>query len=386
MYSDDEEVGFGGGGGHRDRSPTPPRGGGRRDEGRSRGGRSRSRDRGGKGSGGAGKGKGDGKGSGKTRSTGRELPKLNSIHKASVVSIQSYGCFVRLGDGSKYKDGLLHISRISPSGRLESVQDVLAENDTCWVKVCEVNEDAQKHSLDMRFVQQRTGEDLDPNNTQADSGRGGKGGGKNPDPIVLGAALPTTCSKCGAKGHLARECFGGKKFGLVEEGADTGPTPERPDEAVPGVDPKIVKAAMNAYMQRKALGGDSDSDGGKKKKKDKEAKKEKKREKKERKKEKKAKKKEKKAEKKAKKEAKKEAKDKGKEKDKDKAGRAEEKKPAEVAQTAPKDKDKVKDIKKPEKSSKASSTTKKKVSGAEDGSLAALLGGSSSSSSSSSSS
>lgn len=38
------------------------------------------------------------------RTTGREIPKLYSIHKGTIVRVQDYGAFVRLGDGSKYKE------------------------------------------------------------------------------------------------------------------------------------------------------------------------------------------------------------------------------------------------------------------------------------------
>ncbi|CAE8626994.1 unnamed protein product, partial [Polarella glacialis] len=164
-------------------------------------------------------GKGKGKGGGlRGRTSGRELPKLYSIHKATVVRVQDYGCFCRLGDGDKYKDGLLHISRISASGRVESVEDVLHENDPVWVKVCEVKEDEAKYSIDMRFVGQKDGEDLDANNVQADSGSG-KGKGKGPEPIRIGAVQATTCSRCGARGHFAKECWAGtgKQYDMVEE-------------------------------------------------------------------------------------------------------------------------------------------------------------------------
>lgn len=304
MYSDDEQTSFGGGGGGggggrgSSRSPERRGGGGGSHEDRRRS-RSRSRDKG------KGKAKGKGDGKGKQRTSGRELPKLNSVHKSSVVSIQSYGAFVRLGDGSTYKDGLLHVSRISASGRIEAVADILSEGDAIWVKVCEVNDDAQKFSVDMRYVRQKDGEDLDPNNTSAEMGKGAKGGGKGPEPIRIGAVQATTCSKCGAKGHMARECWagGGKNYDLVDEVPEAETGAARPSEAVPGVDPKIVKAALDAYMKRKAVGDSPDTRRQSKKDK-KEQKKEKKLEKKEKKKAKKEAKKSKKKDKKGKKEKK----------------------------------------------------------------------------------
>ncbi|CAK0809509.1 unnamed protein product [Prorocentrum cordatum] len=298
----------------RGRSPTPPergrRGGGSRDRGGGRS-RDRSRDRGG-GRGGKDGGKGRG-----PRTTGREIPSLYSIHKGTIVSVQQYGAFCRLGDGSKFKDGLIHISRLSASGRVDSVEDVVSKDDAVWVKVVEIKEEDGKYSLDMRYVSQRDGEDKDPNNTQVELGKGG-GKGK-PDPIRIGAVQATTCSRCGARGHGARECFAasGKQYSLVEEAADPDPQPPEAPVAKGSLasehDPKIVKAALEAYLKRKAAGAASSSSSssssstGKKKKK-KEKKKLKKMQKKEKKKEKKEKKKEKKEQKKADKAAKKDAK------------------------------------------------------------------------------
>lgn len=388
MYSDDEQIGFGCGGGRRDlsRSPEPRRGGGGRD---GHDDRRRSRSRG---EGRAAGGKGGGKG-GKSqirRSSGRELPKLNSVHKGSVVSIQSYGAFVKLGDGSQYKDGLLHVSRISASGRIEAVSDVLAEGDGIWVKVCEVNEDAQKYSVDMRYVRQKDGEDLDPNNTQADS-RGAKGGGKGPEPIRIGAVQPVTCSKCGARGHSVRECWagGGKNYNLVDEMLEQEPGAERTVDAAHGVDPKIVKAALDAYMKGKAVGGSPD--GKKKSKKDsKDNKKEKKALKKQ---EKKAKKQAKKEAKRQKKIVKKNKKATAKDKGKDKAKAKERDKNLEKCHDSGKEsKDKEKygkgkqQAKDEGKASKDDSKPSRPSKDAEPGSIQALLGDLSSKSSSSSSS
>eukprot|EP00435_Cladocopium_sp_Y103_P050639 s890_g15.t1 len=245
------------------------------------------------------------------RTTGREIPKLYSIHKGTVVRVQDYGAFVRLGDGSTYKDGLLHISRLSSSGRVDSVADVVSQDDIVWVKVIEVKEEEGKFSLDMRFVGQKDGEDQDPGNVQADTGRG-KGSGKSaPEPIRIGAIQATTCSRCGARGHAARECWsggaGGKHYDLVEEAEPpslNNPVSAQDLETLSkGHDASVVKAALKAYFKRKAEGKDSSSSSSSSS--DKKKKKDKKKEKKQKKKEKKAKKKEKKLQKKAAKEAKK---------------------------------------------------------------------------------
>jgi len=104
----------------------------------------------------------------------------------------------------------------------------------------------------MRYVGQKDGEDKDPNNVHADSG-GGRGGAK-PEPIRIGAVQATTCSRCGARGHTARECFAsaGKHYSLVEEDKEHAPIScEKPLVAASGHDPKIIKKALHAYLKRK---------------------------------------------------------------------------------------------------------------------------------------
>jgi len=104
-------------------------------------------------------------GAARPRTTGTEMPKLYSVHKGTAVSIQTFGCFVQLGAGDKYKDGLLHISRLTSGERPERVEDVLKLGASVWVKVIEVNAEDLKYSMDMRMVDQGSGEDLDPYHT-----------------------------------------------------------------------------------------------------------------------------------------------------------------------------------------------------------------------------
>merc|ERR1712151_71709 len=204
-----------------------------------------------------GKGKG---GKDRPRTTGRELPKLYSVHKGSIVSVQTYGAFVRLGDGSEYKDGLLHVSRISASGRVDKVDDVVSQDETVYVKVVEVKEEEGKYSLDMRFVNQTTGEDKDPNNVQVDAG-GGKGKGGKADPIRIGAVQATTCTRCGARGHFAKECWAvsGKQYDLVEELPPDVPSGDKPPSGAAEHDQKMVKAALKAYLKKQQSGEGSSS-------------------------------------------------------------------------------------------------------------------------------
>lgn len=112
------------------------------------------------------------KGAHRVHSTGEKLPKQYSIHRATVVNILSdVGAFVQLGDGKTYKDGLLHIASINMHPdrhkgleRLERVEDVLSLGAKVWVKVNEVKEGEGKYGLDMRWVHQSDGTDLNPMN------------------------------------------------------------------------------------------------------------------------------------------------------------------------------------------------------------------------------
>lgn len=103
---------------------------------------------------------------GRPRTTGTEMPGLHTIHRGTVVSIQPFGCFLQLGSGDVYKDGLLHISNISASNsRPERVEDLLHDGQQVWVKVTEIKAEELKYGLDMRFVDQSDGTDLDPYHT-----------------------------------------------------------------------------------------------------------------------------------------------------------------------------------------------------------------------------
>merc|ERR1712039_551664 len=132
---------------------------------------------------------------------------------------------------------------------------VVSQDEPVYVKVVEVKEEEGKYSLDMRFVNQTTGEDKDPNNVQVDVG-GGKGKGGKADPIRIGAVQAVTCTRCGARGHFAKECFAasGKHYELVEELPTEPSSGDKPPSGVAEHDPKVVKAALKAYMKKKGEG------------------------------------------------------------------------------------------------------------------------------------
>jgi predicted RNA-binding protein with RPS1 domain len=67
-------------------------------------------------------------------------PPIGSIERGEVMRIEDYGAFVQL---ERYRGmrGLVHISQIA-STRLEAVTDAVSVQDTVWVKVLEVSEEA----------------------------------------------------------------------------------------------------------------------------------------------------------------------------------------------------------------------------------------------------
>lgn len=174
------------------------------------------------------------------------LPPLHSIAKGEVVSVQTYGAFVRL-PGYK-KEGLVHVSEMSAS-RVENVSEIVDVGERVWIKVIgrEIQGDKVKLSFSMKAVNQGTGQDLDPNNVMADQDarRRRQFRDHTGNRITLEAVLNTTCSKCGCKGHFTKDCFSapGLQYALV---------PEEDDE--------------EAQQQTATLGPQQDSDKKKKKK------------------------------------------------------------------------------------------------------------------------
>ena len=62
----------------------------------------------------------------------------------------------------------MHISQIR-SSRVTNVDDVLSKNQIVFVKVLSINKSDNKISLSMKEVDQSTGEDLKPNNSDSSS-------------------------------------------------------------------------------------------------------------------------------------------------------------------------------------------------------------------------
>ena len=72
---------------------------------------------------------------------------VNSRIKGAVVNLMSYGAFVRLEDGI---EGLVHISEMSWTRRINHPSEIVAPNQEVEVVVLEINKDKQEISLGMK--------------------------------------------------------------------------------------------------------------------------------------------------------------------------------------------------------------------------------------------
>jgi small subunit ribosomal protein S1 len=76
---------------------------------------------------------------------------MGSVHEAEVVNIMSYGAFCKLEEGV---EGLVHISEMSWTKRINHPSEVVAQGQKVKVKVLEINKDKQEISLGMKQVEE----------------------------------------------------------------------------------------------------------------------------------------------------------------------------------------------------------------------------------------
>src|SRR5438874_1327629 len=76
---------------------------------------------------------------------------VGSVHQGEVVNIMSYGAFVKLEEGV---EGLVHISEMSWTKRINHPSEVVTANQKVQVKVLEINKDKQEISLGMKQVEE----------------------------------------------------------------------------------------------------------------------------------------------------------------------------------------------------------------------------------------
>lgn len=157
------------------------------------------------------------------------LPPMYSILKGEVVSVTTYGAFVKI-PGYR-KQGLVHKSEMS-SCRVDNPAEIVDVGEQVWIKVIgnEMKDDKVKLSFSMKSVNQGTGRDLDPNNVIAeqDERRRRQFRDHTEQKITLEAVLNTTCKKCGCRGHFAKDCFSrpGLQYSLVPEEEEEQPPPQ----------------------------------------------------------------------------------------------------------------------------------------------------------------
>ena len=209
-----------------------------------------------------------------------EPPALYSILRGTVTRIEPYGCFVRLHPATPSPaisiSGLVHVSQLYANGRVTNVNDVVSLDDVVWVKVTDVivesidvdgGEDGvggqrrrHKIKLSMKYVDQETGMDVDPDNelleddlNRSGGGRGGGGGGRGFDDdgggthgadSALGRALASNIGigsaidpgnlilKGKRKGTNATTDFNGYALVGEDEGEPSPPPVERGDAMV----------------------------------------------------------------------------------------------------------------------------------------------------------
>jgi small subunit ribosomal protein S1 len=76
---------------------------------------------------------------------------VGSVHEGEVVNIMSYGAFVKLEEGV---EGLVHISEMSWTKRINHPSEVVTAQQKVLVKVLEINKDKQEISLGMKQVEE----------------------------------------------------------------------------------------------------------------------------------------------------------------------------------------------------------------------------------------
>jgi len=89
-------------------------------------------------------------------------PEADAIYKGTVVKVVDFGAFVNFFGK---KDGLVHVSQIE-NRRINHPSDVLKEGQEVWVKLLGFD-DRGKVRLAMKMVNQETGEEMAPEETEA---------------------------------------------------------------------------------------------------------------------------------------------------------------------------------------------------------------------------
>lgn len=158
-----------------------------------------------------------------------EPPALFSVQQGTIFRLMEFGIFVAM-DGYR-EHGLVHISQIRHF-RIDKIADIYSEESVgsrVWVKVIGVQREPRvKISLSLKFVNQQTGQDLDPENkllqdeqafkaaSQVKPGTGAGAAQLQPSPLTI-ANNTLFCVRCGTVGHEEAACpFYRKSEPIVE--------------------------------------------------------------------------------------------------------------------------------------------------------------------------
>lgn len=154
------------------------------------------------------------------------------------------------------------------AAHVDNVAEILQKGERVWCKVISVSEDG-KIGLSMKHVNQGNGTDLDPNGVelQRDMQRKKSLGATQRKVIQLEAVLNTTCTKCGTRGHLSKDCFmspEGKKYELIpeiEEESVPMPVDEDKDKTVAKKHKlKKLKKEKRSKKKKRSMEDESDTD------------------------------------------------------------------------------------------------------------------------------
>src|SRR5947209_2242921 len=94
---------------------------------------------------------------------------VGSVHEASVVNIMSYGAFCKLEEGV---EGLVHISEMSWTKRINHPSEVVAQGQKVHAKVLGINKDKQEIALGMKQAEENAWESVAAKYTPGSGGAG----------------------------------------------------------------------------------------------------------------------------------------------------------------------------------------------------------------------
>jgi len=192
-----------------------------------------------------------------------DVVEVGKVYRGVVRGVKPVGAFVDV-DGFK-RGGLVHRSQISQyldvprdaddASKVGIISGVIGVGDAVYVKVMDVeraeNGRDARVSLSMKYIDQGTGEDLDPNNLNYDPPFRGGSGGRGGDRYAPVGANAADTVKAGAIrwGHHAGDV---KQYGSGEQRYDLVLEEEVAEEAPP---PGMMFGSGEFVTRLRAAGG-----------------------------------------------------------------------------------------------------------------------------------